>query len=112
MPPDVPLPGAPIGFAPPDTGARTTQVAWFGYDAVLDGDEIVVVYDEETYFAWLFFGGPEIDFGGPVPLGSEADAASGNFIPAEPPPLAPGLTEPVPPPNPDDMHQLKILRLE
>jgi hypothetical protein len=28
------------------------------------------------------------------------------------PPLAPGMTQPVEPPDPDDMHQLKLLRLD
>jgi hypothetical protein len=44
-------------------------------------------------------------FGGAAP----GDA---GFHPAEPPPLAPGLTDPVDPPDPDDMHQLKMLRLD
>jgi hypothetical protein len=29
-----------------------------------------------------------------------------------PPPLAPGLTVPMPPPAPAHMHQLKLLRLQ
>ena len=112
LPPDVPVPGASFDALPPESGSRTTQVAWFGYDAVLDGDEIVVVYDEETWFGWLFLEEPMIALGRP---GGEFDGAAGapnEFQPAEPPPLAPGLTEPVDPADPDDMHQLKLLRLE
>jgi hypothetical protein len=35
-----------------------------------------------------------------------------DFTPADPPPLAPGLTEPVPAPDPAHMHQLKLIRLD
>jgi len=113
LPPDVPVPGAPLGTPPPDIGMRLTQVGWLGYDAVLDGNEIVVVYDEETFFDWVFL--MEVDFlGAPTAGGGGValpGADSGGFEAAEPPPLAPGLTEPVPPPDPDHMHQLKLLRL-
>jgi len=109
-PPTGGLPGAPADFAPTNFGMRVTQVAWFGYDAVLHDDEIVVVYDEETIDSEIFFGMPVIsaEFDG----AAGAPGAAGDFQPAEPPPLAPGLTEPVPAPDPDHMHQLKILRLE
>ena len=47
------------------------------------------------------------EFTGPDPV-----VGGGDFQPAEPPPLAPGLTEPLPAPDPDHMHQLKMLRLD
>ena len=47
-----------------------------------------------------------------MPPGWVLQDGSGEFVPAEPPPLAPGLTEPVAEPDPDHMHQLKLLRLE
>jgi hypothetical protein len=106
------VPGAEVGVFVPDAGYRITQVAWFGYDAVLDGDDVVVVYDEETFDAWT------ICWGAPVPGRNgpqffELDGAAGaGFVAAEPPPLAPGMTQPVDPPDPDDMHQLKLLRLD
>jgi hypothetical protein len=88
---------------------KITQVAFFGYDAVLDGDEILIVYDEETIdgyaYAPLPLGLPQEDFAAGAP-------AAGDFTPAEPPPLAPGLTEPVAAPDPLDRHQLRLLRLE
>ena len=63
-----------------------------------------------TYDAFIAFLGP------PIALEDVAiaagDARSEEFVPAEPPPLAPGLTEPLPEPNPDHMHQLRLLRLE
>lgn len=107
----VPLP--PIGgdlLPPPEVGMKITQVAWFGYDAVLDGDEIVVVYDEETfdgYQIWPYMD----DLGIPAPAAGGAGAPE-DFIPVNPPPLAPGLTEPVGMPNPLHRHQLRLLRLE
>jgi hypothetical protein len=112
LPRDAPVPGADFGAFVPDAGFRITQVAWLGYDAVLDGDDVVVVYDEETFDAWtICFAGPgfmqELDG-----RGAPAPAGGADFQAAEPPPLAPGLTEPVPPPDPDHMHQLRLLRLD
>ena len=108
--PPGPTPGAPPGIFAPDYGFRITEVAWFGYDATLDGDDVVVVYDEQTFDGAVFFiGAPfaELADGVAGALPSAADI----FTPADPPPLAPGMTEPVPAPDPDDMHQLKLLRL-
>jgi len=85
-------------------------VGWFGYDAVQDGDEIVVVLDEETFDgAVIFMGGPMFveDAWGAAPA---APAAGDRFTPVEPPPLAPGMTEEMPAPDPDHMHQLKLIR--
>jgi len=111
LPPGGGVPGARADFAPSYYGLRITQVAWFGYDSVADDGGITVVYDEETMDSEIFFGGPVMD-----PLLDRADggpqaSSPEEFTPAEPPPLAPGLTEPVPAPDPDHMHQLKILRL-
>lgn len=109
LPPGTVSPGT-SGMVAPDYGTRITQVAWFGYDATLDGDDVVLAYDEVTYDAyWVctlmvgspIVGAPAAGFGG-----------GGSFTPADPPPLAPGLTEPVPPPDPDHMHQLRFLRLD
>ncbi len=110
-PRDRAVPGAAFGILPPDYGYRTTQVAWFGYDAVLDGDDVVLVYDEQTYDAMVFLGGGWFEGGRGWDVGLAA-APGAEFSPAEPPPLAPGLTEPVPAPDPDHMHQLKMLRLD
>lgn len=87
---------------------RTTQVGWLGYDAVLDGDELVVVYDEVTQDSWPCFmptaTGDSTAASGPL-------AGPGAFMPATPPPLAPGLTEPAPPIDPLHRHQLMLVRL-
>ena len=80
-----------------------------GYDAVLDGDEIVVVYDEETFdAAFICLGGwgwleTDVVFPGTT--------SAPGFIPADPPPLVPGMTELLPAPDPAHRHQLKLLRL-
>ncbi|MFQ5844718.1 MAG: hypothetical protein ACE5JG_06985, partial [Planctomycetota bacterium] len=72
--------------------------------------DIVVACDEQTYDAVVMFvGAPDVaaaaggGAGGPV---------APVFTPAQPPPLAPGMTEPLPLPDPDHMHQLKVLRLD
>ncbi len=112
LPPSAGAPGAGAAFAPPDTGLRITQIAWFGYDAVVDGDELVVIYDEVTFDAWtICIGAPSFE-GGMAMDAFEAAPTAGGFIAAEPPPLAPGMTEPLPAPDPLHMHQLKLLRLE
>lgn len=101
---------APSILPPPDP-FQVTEVAWFGYDATLDGDDVVVVYDEQTTDLFQIMLGIDVigaPAGGTAPLPESAD----TFTPAEPPPLAPGLTEPVPPPDPDHMHQLRIARLD
>ena len=104
------VPGAPPGILAPDYGFRITEVAWFGYDATLDGDDVVVVYDEQTYDAAVFFlGAPFADLA--VGVAGALPSAAEIFTPADPPPLDPGMTEPVPAPDPDHMHQLKLLRL-
>jgi hypothetical protein len=107
-----PMPGPMIGggFAPVG-GPKITQVSWFGYDATLDGDDLVVVFDEETSEAFAVMA---LDDGvrGAEGGGAGAPAAGdAEFRPADPPPLAPGLSEPVPPPDPADRHQLRLMRL-
>jgi hypothetical protein len=98
-------------IVPPPDPFQVTEVSWFGYDATLDGDDVVVVYDEQTTDVFQIMLGIA-----PVgaPAGGEATfpGSAGDFVPADPPPLAPGLTEPVPPPDPDHMHQLRIARLD
>lgn len=86
-----------------------TGVAWLGYDACLRGDDLVVVFQETTQ-DFVCMGGPMI---GAVPPGAPmAASAAGGFTAATPPPLAPGLTNPLPAPDAADRHQLKLLRLD
>ena len=113
-PPPEPVPGEVVGISPLISSRRLTQVAWFGYDATLDGDDVVVAYDEHTdWFSYWTIGAPMgffIGINGPLSVASSLEGD--GFMPADPPPLAPGLTEPVPPPDPAHRHQLKYLRLD
>ena len=87
------------------TAMRNTQVSVLGYDAVLDGDRIVVVHDEVTTEA-LWWVGP---MWGPGSTWSTVPSTA-TFTPAQPPPLAPGMTEVVPPVDPSHAHQLVLSR--
>ncbi|MHC4547851.1 MAG: hypothetical protein ACYTEZ_03660 [Planctomycetota bacterium] len=103
--------GAPVGI-PPGDQFLVTQISWFGYDATRDGDDVVVVYNEQTTNLFdIAILGTDV-----LPMGGAVDGATfpgaGEFRPAEPPPLAPGLTEPVPPPDPDHRNQLHAMRLD
>ncbi len=102
--------GVPLPLvAVPAVGFKVTEIAWFGYDAVLVDDEIVVVYDEQTYDGVVFFGAPFFDDG----AGSAAPSAEGDgFKAADRPPLAAGLTEPLRAPNDGDLHTMYMLRIK
>lgn len=93
-------------------GLRVKQLAWFGYDVVQDGDDLVVVLDEEQYDAlFLCYGAP---MRGSVQSG-EVSSTTGLppiFSHASPPPLAPGMTLPVPAVDGAHRHQLRLLRLQ
>jgi hypothetical protein len=108
----MPPPGG-VGAMPfaPDEGPTITQISWFGYDATLDGDDIVVAFDEERSepFAIMMLGG---DIRGGAEGGGLGAPAAGDFDAADPPPLAPGLTQPVPTPDPAHRHQLKLMQLD
>jgi len=101
----------PWGFTGPLSGGmRTTQLGWLGYDAVLDGDQIVAVFDEVTQdalylcialFTPQFLGGP-----------GNGTALSPTFRQATPPPLAPGMTQPMPAVDPAHSHQLQLVRID
>lgn len=108
-----PLPGGsvPTIWSPAASGSmRSTQVAWLGFDAVRDGDALVAVYDEVTVEAmYLCFGGGA---GLPPSAGLSVPGVFAGFQPAAPPPLAPGMTEPVPPVDAAHAHQLVLLRIE
>ncbi len=102
--------GVGPGFAPvpPGGGFKMTSLAWFGYDATLDGDDVVVVTDEQTWDGYFFaLGAPDVVF-----TAEGGAPAAADFTAADPPPLAPGLTLPLPPPNPLHIHQLRFHRLD
>ncbi len=112
LPAGLPPPGVGTTGVVPPFGLRITQVSWFGYDATLDEEGgLVVAYNEQTYDAYTICAlGFEPIPTGPLPPGTAG--APPLFVPVEPPPLAPGMTEPMPPPEPAHMNQLRLLRLE
>lgn len=69
------------------------QVAWFGYDATLSGDDIVVVYVEQMVDYYRIFG-------------------LGDPVPSEPMPFVDDNCGCVPPPDPLHMSTLKLIRLD
>lgn len=96
---------------PYDYGLRTTQVGWLGYDAARDGDEIVVCYDEvmlDSAFVCIgMYGGGFAQTTGP-----NGPLLWPTFSIASPPPLAPGMTLPLPPPDLAHAHQLRLVRID
>jgi len=84
-----------------------TGIGWLGYDACLDGDDVVITYDEvrEEFL-------PMPVAMGLATQGAPTAANAAGFQAATPPPLAPGLTTPLAAPDPADRHQLKLMRLD
>lgn len=105
------LPPQSSAFGVPISLMRSTQVGWLGFDAVQDGGEIVVVYDEATTENFWCIGPPQVFAGSGTILPPTTSTSSPFFQPAVPPPLAPGMTEAVPAVDADHAHQLVLLRL-
>lgn len=106
-----PPPGVREDFAivPPDGGLRITQVAWFGYAAAADGDDIEVIVHEETFDGYFFILGAPIGFGAREEGAGPFLPAADQFVVAEPPPLADGLTGGPVKPN-DENDRSKAIR--
>ena len=101
VPPGGGAPGSGAPYAGLPEGFTTTSVGWFGYDAVTDGDHIAVTVLEQTVQSYAFFWLPGVGSGG---------AGSGAALP--PAVLLPGMTGVVPPPDPADRNQLKLLVID
>jgi hypothetical protein len=111
-----PLQGPRLGWQgltrPIDFGFRTKQVSWLGYDAVLDGEQIVAVFDEVTCDAAFWcMGMPQ---GGLIRSGGAQTTGIlwPTFRQATPPPLAPGMTQTLPAVDPAHAHQLQLVRID
>ncbi len=102
-----PWPGVPPLF--PWT-LRSTQIGPLGYDAVLDGNDIVAVYDEVTYDS--YYHSMALTFVPGVSMTAGGIALPPTYSPASPPPLAPGMTAPIAAPVADHAHQLTLLRID
>ena len=90
--------------------SNVRQVGRFGYDVTRAGDELHVVIheDHDVRYFWIDTLGlgpnDRIQF-----IGGTGEREP--FEPATPPPLAEGLTGPLPAPQTDHRHQLRLLRL-
>lgn len=86
-------------------GMLITTVAWFGYDAVVSGDDVVVAVHELTYDSYEFYWAA--NWG--LPAFATVGVAAGS---PGAPVLLPGMTGPVPQPDPAHRNQLRIAVLD
>lgn len=108
---------ATAGGTPPagmPQGLNITTLGWFGYDAVLVGDDLVVVTQEVTYNSYEYYWAQGWQWQNPQQGGGQASAAGsggsgGGYTPPPPPPmLMPGMTGTVPAPDPLHRNQLRL----
>lgn len=112
--------GAVPGGNPPagmPQGWDITTMGWFGYDAVLKGDDVAIVYHELTYGSYEYFWAWGWQWNQPNVFTASAGAGSssgggGYTPPPTPTVLAPGMTGTVPTPDPNHRNQLKIAVLD
>jgi hypothetical protein len=90
-------------------GYLITTVAWFGYDAVVSGDDVVVSVHEMTYDSYEYYwtagwrGGPT---GGGMIFGANTSSAGTAPI------LLPGMTGTVGAPDSSHRSQLRLCVLD
>jgi hypothetical protein len=92
-------------------GFDITSVDWFGYDAVVKGDDVAIVIHERTYNCYEYYG----MWGGPMGGGVAAaggGSGGGSYASTPAPVLLPGMTGSVPTPNAAHRNQLKIVTLD
>ena len=95
-----PVPGMPQGWT-------ITSAAWFGYDAVIKGDDVVVVVHEITCDSYEYFWMQGV----PILVGA-ATSGGGSAATAPPAVLLPGMTGTVAAPNAAHRNQLKVITLD
>lgn len=100
-------------------GWDITTMGWFGYDAVLKGDDVAIVYHELTYGSYEYFWASgwqwnQPNTGGAMAGGGAAGGSGGGGYSPPPTPtiLAPGMTGTVPSPDPAHRNQLRIAVLD
>ncbi len=97
-----PPPGMPLGNL-------ITTVAWFGYDAVIAGDDVVVAVHELTYDSYEFYWA----FGWPgMPMAGTGGGMVGPTFTGGAPVLLPGMTGSLPAPNAAHRNQLRLCILD
>ncbi|MCB9896003.1 MAG: hypothetical protein H6839_16335 [Planctomycetes bacterium] len=109
-------PGAPAPTTTVPAGYWLRMVGWFGYDAVIKGDQVVIAVHELTMDCYEYYQRsgqflcPPRAGGGGGGGGSGGGGGGGGYKPPPPPPvLLPGLTSTVPSPDPNHRSQLKII---
>lgn len=90
-------------------GLDITCVDWFGYDAVIKGDDVAVVVHERRFNSFEYYGMWGGTWGAPQAATGGSGAASYS---APPPVLLPGMTGSVPAPNAAHRNQLKVITLD
>lgn len=101
---------APTGMP---AGLLITTLAWFGYDAMVVNDDLVIVTHELTYNSYEYYWAQGWQWqqqqGAPMAAGagSGSGGASGSSTPP-PPILLPGMTGTVPAPDPAHRNQLRV----
>jgi hypothetical protein len=104
----------PGGNPPPgmSQGFLITTLAWFGYDAVIVGDDVAVVIHEITYDSYEYYYASGWNWDAPVAGGAGATSGSGSSSTPPPQVLLPGLTDPVPAPDPAHRNKLRVAVLD
>jgi len=110
--------GTPPTGCPQGVMIHTT--AWFGYDAVIKGDQVAVVVHElnyDSYSWWGQWGAPFMGgWAGAMPMaGAAASSGSGGstYQPAPPPPvLLPGMGGAVAAPNVADRSVISVIVID
>lgn len=109
--------GTPPAGCPQGLLIHTT--AWFGYDAVIKGDQVAVVVHElnyDTYSWWGMWGAPFMGgWAGATPMAAAgaSGGGAGSYTPAPPPPmLLPGMGGTVPAPNTSDRSVISVIVID
>lgn len=110
--------GTPPAGCPQGVIVHTT--AWFGYDAVIKGDQVAVVVHElnyDSYSWWGQWGAPFMGgWAGAMPMAGAAAGGSGGgstYQAAPPPPvLLPGMGGTVPAPNTSDRSVISVIVID
>jgi hypothetical protein len=106
---------AVAGGTPPagmPQGFLITTLSWMGYDAVMNGDDVAVVFHEITYDSYEYYWANgwawnQPSMGGPLAAGG-GGAGGGGSSPPPPTILMPGMTGSVPAPDPAHRNQLRV----